>query len=167
MIHPLSSAAKKEAPMNLEIRRYKSTDRDYVWALHITALKSTGTYTSSGAWDQDLFHIEETYLANGGDFLVALHEQCLIGMGALKRVDDTTGEIKRMRVDPAYQGKGIGQKLLTLLITRAQDLGYERLILDTTVKQIAAQHLYERNGFQEIRRGVLGGFETIYYKKRL
>ncbi|MBN1683166.1 GNAT family N-acetyltransferase [Candidatus Bathyarchaeota archaeon] len=34
------------------------------------------------------------------------------GMGALRRLDDSVGEIKRMYVRPSYRGKGYGKKCL-------------------------------------------------------
>ena len=40
------------------------------------------------------------------------------------------------------------------------------LTLDTTVKQVPAQRLYEKNGFRPVRRTVLAGFECIIYEKR-
>ena len=88
-------------------------------------------------------------------------------MGALKRTDPERAEIKRMRVHPDYQGHGYGQLLLTELETRARALGYQILHLDTSILQIPAQKLYEKNGFHEVGRDVYQGLEVILYEKQL
>lgn len=73
-----------------------------------------------------------------------------------------------MRVHPDLQGKGIGQIMLATLENRARALGYRVLQLDTTVKQVVAQKLYQKNGYVEIRRETEGWLlETIFYRKDL
>ena len=88
-------------------------------------------------------------------------------MGAFRRKSDTLAEIKRMRVLPEYQRRGFGQIILNQLEEKAFQLGYTELCLDTTTKQIAAQKIYEKNGFTEVRRGMMPPFEVIYYHKSL
>lgn len=75
--------------------------------------------------------------------MVATHHDKVIGMGAVRKIDASTAEIKRMRVDLDYQGNGIGSQILDKLIEVTQELLYQKLILDTSVNQIAAQKLYE------------------------
>ncbi len=91
----------------------------------------------------------------------------IIAMGALKKVSDVTGEIKRMRVAPEYQGRGIGTHMLALLEKRAVELGYKELQLDTSTLQEAAIHLYQKSFYREYKRGMLGGLETVFMRKDL
>jgi ribosomal protein S18 acetylase RimI-like enzyme len=91
----------------------------------------------------------------------------LIGMGGLRPHAADTGEIKRMRVDPRYQRRGLGQEILDRLEVRARELRYRRLVLDTTTLQLAAQALYRTNGYVETGRGVQGRFELIFFEKVL
>ena len=81
-----------------------------------------------------------------------------------------------MRVVPAYQGRGYGQRILDELEARARALGYRTLHLDTSTLQIPAQKLYEKNGFREVGRDSyrqqLGPdsyqmLEVILYEKQL
>ena len=149
------------------IRQYQDSDKDQVKNLHRLALEATGAFYKSGKWDGDLDKIPETYL-QGGDFLVGFMDDRLIAMGALKRISKRVGEIKRMRVIPELQGQGIGRTMLERLEERARQLGFTTLQLDTTIKQVVAQKLYERTGYVEIRRGIEGWpLETIFYKKEL
>ncbi len=46
----------------LKIRRYRASDHNEVWNLHNLALDQVGANVGSGAQDNDLHTIEETYL---------------------------------------------------------------------------------------------------------
>ena len=151
----------------LEIREYREADHDAVWILHNDALTATGAHAGDGPWDDDLHNIFEHFINRGGIFLVGVLEEKLVAMGALKRVDSTTGEIKRMRVAPAYQRRGYGTAILIALEQRARELGIVRLTLDTTDIQVAAQNLYQKHGYREAGRGSAAGFSIIYYEKTL
>ncbi|MFN8444402.1 MAG: GNAT family N-acetyltransferase [Caldilineaceae bacterium] len=153
---------------NLTVRRYKSSDHDAVWNLHILALNSIEQSRHiAGPWDDDLHAIEDIYLNLGGEFLVAEIAGVLVAMGALRRLSQTRAEIKRMRVHPDYWRQGIAQHLLSRLEMLAQEKGYQILELDTTIQQEAAQKLYVKNGYQETRRGKVGPFDFIFYEKSL
>jgi ribosomal protein S18 acetylase RimI-like enzyme len=150
----------------LEIRRYRDADNPAVLELHQLALEATGAYYP-GKWNDDLHDIQNHYLQNGGEFLVGTLDGKIVCMGAFRRKSDTLAEIKRMRVLPEYQRRGFGQIILNQLEEKAFQLGYTELCLDTTTKQIAAQKIYEKNGFTEVRRGMMPPFEVIYYHKSL
>lgn len=149
----------------MKIRKYESSDHDAVWELHNIGLNQTGTNLGNGKWDDDLHHVEQVYLQNDGEFLVGLVDNQLIAMGALKKTSSILAEIKRMRVHPDYQGKGYGLKIYKSLETKANALGYKKLHLDTTSKQLPAQRLYEKLGFKEVSRQTLKDMELIFYEK--
>jgi ribosomal protein S18 acetylase RimI-like enzyme len=39
--------------------------------------------------------------------------------------------------------------------------------LDTTTKQLAAQRMYEKNGYTEVGRGKFRELDLIFYRKQL
>ena len=149
----------------LEIRRYEAADHDAVWELHNLALNLVGAHGGNGAWDDDLHHVAQVYLEDRGEFLVGTWEGRIVAMGALRRVDAERAEIKRMRVHPDWQRRGLGRAILNALEERALALGYRVLRLDTTTRQEAAQAFYRRNGYAEAGRGHYGPFEVIVYEK--
>ncbi len=151
----------------LEIRRYESSDYDVVWNLHVSGLQNVGAYLGNGPWDNDLHAIEHVYFYNQGEFLVGTYEGRIVAMGAFRKTSEKLAEIKRMRVDPDFQGRGFGQIILDELETRALALGYTKLHLDTSVLQIAAQKLYMKNGFRETGREVHRGLECILFEKSI
>ena len=71
----------------------------------------------------------------------------IIGMGALKKVNETTAEIKRMRVDQNHRRKGIGEQILQILEKKAAKKKYTKLVLDVTTELKSAQKLYEKNNY--------------------
>ncbi len=57
--------------------------------------------------------------------------------------------------DFSEQEKGHGKKLLSMLINALyKDLGYKKIILDTNINNLRAQHVYEKLGFKKIRVNV-------------
>lgn len=151
----------------MELRRYRPSDQDVVWDLHVLGLQQTGAYLGSGPWDDDLRAIEVVYLAAGGDFLVGEERGRVVAMGALKRRDAERAEVKRMRVHPDYQGQGRGTALLHALEERARELGYRALRLDTSTAQPAALRLYRHHGYLETHRKTLRGLELVFLEKCL
>lgn len=154
------------------IRGFQDKDFDQVWDLHEKAFQGTMTFLGHGPWDEDLKHIPSVYTENGGAFFV-MEERSgrtspkIIGMGAIKKVNVQTAEIKRMRISPPYQGRGLGGRILHFLEKKAKELGYKKLLLDTTVEQKTALHLYTKNGFREYKRAMTLGMNTIFMKKSL
>ena len=149
----------------MRIRPYRESDQEEVWTLHNIALEGTGAHAGNGPWDDDLHHVRDVDLEKGGAFLIGTQAGKIVAMGALKRLSPNRAEIKRMRVHPDHQRRGYGQAVLTALETRAAELGYSTLQLDTTVQQIAAQSLYIKNGYIEMSRTKMGIFDVIVYEK--
>jgi ribosomal protein S18 acetylase RimI-like enzyme len=147
----------------LLIRRYRSTDREAIWALHEVALKAVGAYLpgpEGARFNADLDEIEHVYVKNGGEFLVGLIGERIVAMGALKRVGKGVAEITRMRVHPEFWRRGYGEAIFRRLESAATDSGYSELWLDTLPRQVAAQILYRKNGFQEYCRAYIRGYDA-------
>lgn len=60
------------------------------------------------------------------------------------------GEVKRMWVDPAWRGTGLGGRLLRTLEALAARLGHTRVVLDTHLVLTEAVGLYERAGYARV-----------------
>ena len=148
------------------IRRYQAQDIEEVKRLHYSGLAQFGA-EADPYHDNDLDDIEGIYINNHGDFLVGIVDDKIVAMGALKKVSSNQGEIKRVRVHRDYQKQGYGQKMLSFLIETAVGLGYTELRLDTIAGNTAAERLFTRLGFQETRRGQVGKYDLIFYKKTL
>jgi GNAT superfamily N-acetyltransferase len=97
------------------------------------------------------FRLDPDEVAPGrGLFLVARDGGVPIGCGAFRKIDDTTAELKRMFVDPAARGRGVGVALLAALEREAAALGVTRVVLETGLRQTNALALYTRAGYEPI-----------------
>jgi GNAT superfamily N-acetyltransferase len=94
----------------------------------------------------------EQLRAPSGAFVVMRADLSVIGCGGVQRLDDSTGEMKRMWVDSTWRGVGLGRKLLTHLELQALGLGYSRVVLDTNGTLVEAVAMYERCGYDRIER---------------
>lgn len=85
-----------------------------------------------------------------GQLLLAIEDGAAVGTAALRRIAPDTAEIKRMYVQPAARGRGLGRALLDRMIEGAETAGYERIRLDSARFMREAQALYRANGFEDI-----------------
>ncbi len=152
---------------SMEIRRYRDSDYRDVWALHNLALEGTGAHVGNGVWDDDLHDIGGNYLDGGGEFLVGVLQGQIVAMGALRPSPGDRAEVARMRVHPGFQRRGFGEAILRQLESRATELGYTELHLETTTQQVPAHRLYLKNGYVEVGRCRRSRFEVILYEKSL
>jgi putative acetyltransferase len=97
------------------------------------------------------FKLDPAQVAVGrGTFLVVYQDGKPVGCGALRLLDPETAELKRMYVDDALRGQGLGRRLVEALEAEARTLGVRRLVLETGTRQLAALALYQKTGFQPI-----------------
>lgn len=77
--------------------------------------------------------------------------ETLLGMGALKALDPTTGELKSMRTAPAHLRRGVAAAMLAHLVAQGRARGYRRLSLETgsNAPFAPARALYAGAGFVE------------------
>jgi putative acetyltransferase len=88
--------------------------------------------------------------AGEGAFLVAYLDDMPVGCGAVRRLDSSTAELKRMYVTPWVRRRGIGRALVEALEGEAQLLGVRTLVLETGTRLAAAIRLYESLGYVRI-----------------
>jgi putative acetyltransferase len=86
-----------------------------------------------------------------GTFVIARADGRAVGCGALRRLDDTSAELKRMYVEPELRGRGIAKEVLDHLEAVARAMGISRLVLETGIYQAEAIGLYRRVGFRPVR----------------
>ena len=99
--------------------------------------------------DHDLYN-QFNSITNIKYCIVAYEDQIPIGCGGIKAFDESTIEVKRMYVKPEYRGKGVAGKILMDLEFWAKELGYQKCVLETGVKQPEAIALYKKYGYDLI-----------------
>jgi putative acetyltransferase len=82
-------------------------------------------------------------------FFSARRDGVLLGVGALRQLDESHAELKSMHTKETVRGQGIGRAMVEHLLGVAAERGYQRVSLETgTMDGFApARSLYEKAGF--------------------
>jgi GNAT superfamily N-acetyltransferase len=86
-----------------------------VHELHDLALMAAGVHLGRGPWDADLDAIPATYVDTGGEFFLGTVGRRLVAISALRYINETDAEIKRIRVHPRFQRRGFAHAVLAQL----------------------------------------------------
>jgi hypothetical protein len=108
-------------------------------------------------------------LEQQGDHAVITNvpEHRVLAYARLAQNSLTECQIYQMVVEPEYQGRGLGKRILQDLIDRAITLGATTLILDARVMKMG---FYQKFGFEpigEIFPSVMTGIKHIKMQKKL
>ena len=75
--------------------------------------------------------------------------------------------VENVAVAPAYQGRGLGRRLMAFAEREAGAAGLPEVRLYTNVAMTENLRFYPALGYEETRRVVEGGFARVYFSKRL
>lgn len=130
------------------LRRATPSESGAIAALVHDALREFGLAPDPAGTDADLTDLTAHYFERGGDFVVLLDETGrIVGSCGLYPLESGAVELRKMYLAPAWRGRGQGRRLLDWALTRARELGFRRLTLETATVMRDAIALYERAGF--------------------
>jgi putative acetyltransferase len=116
-------------------------------------------YARATTLPQEIYALDVDGLADPAVTFFSYREDGkVLGVAALKRLDDEHAEIKSMHTAEEARGRGIARALVAHLIAVARERGYRRLSLETGAGPAfaAARRLYASGGFQPC--GPFGGY---------
>ncbi len=119
--------------------------------------------------DEHAFYAQFNTLGKLKHALVAYDNGQPVGCGALKEIDSTIMEIKRMYTIPEKRGKGIASLILNELEKWAVESSYQKCVLETGEKQVEAIGLYKKSGYKNIPNygQYIGVVNSICFEKIL
>lgn len=117
---------------------------------HQEDLDLIDSYFDAAAFEEELATLPGKYAPPDGQLFLATVDGEPAGCVAMRKIDATRCEMKRMFVYPRYHGRGVGSVLAEAIIDAGRAAGYRTMLLDTSVRQTEARALYQRLGFREV-----------------
>ena len=84
-----------------------------------------------------------------GHYSVVMHKDCDILGFAIYSPIIPESHLLNIAIDSAYQGKGLGDKLLQQIILQNRTIGVKTISLEVRVSNLPAINLYEKRGFHK------------------
>ena len=131
----------------IEIRAYEDEMLDAIAAIERESF--------SCPWSPE--SLQEAGTMENSIFLTVSVDGTVAGFGCVLLVAGE-GELVNIAVSPAFRKMGLGQRLLTALLTEAEAQETEVVYLEVRQSNTPARHLYEKNGFEAM------GVRKKYYK---
>lgn len=133
------------------IRPMTPGDNPGIAALIRSVLKDLGVPETGTAYaDESLNDLFTFYSGPRSVYLVVEADGRLVGGGGiapLKEGPHNVCELQKMYFDAGIRGRGTGNRMLLLLLLKAEDFGYTRCYLETMPYMETAQSLYRKFGF--------------------
>ena len=101
-------------------------------------------------FEQELAGLPGSYAPPQGILLLAIEEETAVGCAGIRPRNKGEAELKRLYVQPGYQGRAIGKQLFKAAMSNAQQMGYQSVVLDTLQSMRAARAIYVAYGFEHI-----------------
>jgi GNAT superfamily N-acetyltransferase len=145
-------------PLDLAVHRDEFLKLNYeTLAWHFKQLKSLydfDPYPYTGKTPIEIAEASiETYRdvkpPKGIVYLTQVDEE-IAGMGALRKLDNGLGEIKRMYNRPSFRGRGLGKLMVRKLLDKGKEFGCTGFGLSTPKFAYAAHHVYKSAGFEDV-----------------
>jgi ribosomal protein S18 acetylase RimI-like enzyme len=142
--------------MSLEIKlAYDDTDNiKILFSEYINLLleveKDFHIYLDLQNYDSEIDNLKEKYGLPDGRLYIAYYDNQAAGCIALRKMNETECEMKRLYIKPQFRRNKIGMALVELIINDAKKIGYKYMLLDTLPSLEAAVKLYENFGFYRI-----------------
>jgi len=129
----------------LSLKKTDSQNPDFV-----ELVKQLDAYLAITDGDEHGFYSQFNKIENIKHVVVAYQSGKAVGCGAIKPFSHEEMEIKRMFTLPESRGKGVASQILSVLEKWSAELGYQKCILETGVRQKEAIIAYQKNGYQPI-----------------
>ena len=132
---------------NLTIRTAVSSD-----AAQLTVWWNDGAVMAHAGFPNGLGTTVEKVIAGlREDRLVLEEDGRLIGEASYRKEGEGIAEIGIKICETDCQNRGLGRIILSMLISWLFEQGFEKIVLDTNLTNLRAQHVYESLGFRKQR----------------
>lgn len=146
------------------IRPFRTDDQAACRALYLEGIVG-GAKLAANDIGLDIDDIAAAYSERGGSgFWVAENATGqVVGMIGVLHLEDSVGEIRRLRVRADHQRRGIGARMLEHAVAFCQENGYLKITLGTAVGTLPAVKLFEKFHFRLDKTKTIAGKEMQYF----
>jgi len=138
--------------MNLKYKNLTIRDAVAADAEQLTTWWNDGTVMAHAGFPNGLGTTVEKVIAGLGNGRLVLEEsERLIGEACYRKVGEGIAEIGIKICEIDCQNRGLGRIILSMLIAWLFAQGFEKIVLDTNLTNLRAQHVYESLGFKKLR----------------
>ena len=100
-------------------------------------------------YETEFAHLPGAYAAPKGCVMLVRHQGDVVGCAALRPINESTCELKRVYLRPSVRGHQGGRLLVQAMMNHARSIEYQRMCLDVLPEFETAQQLYEKLGFRD------------------
>ena len=183
--HVRRDAIVAEQDLSLVFRRYQPSDYDQVAALWRRINRELAPAGMEEIFEQyiataisgELVRLSELFSeAKRNAFWVVDRQGGIVGCFGIESHSETDTELRRMYLDREFRGHGVAKRMLECAEELARSLGFRKMVASTAEIQRAADRLYRRSGFRQVRvevaqamsvKQVGGGLTRFYFEKEL
>ncbi len=135
---------------NLTIRQAEAAD-----AKQLAAWWNDGAVMAHAGFPKGLGTTREEVIEGLGNGLMVIEENArLIGECNYRALSDGAAEIGIKICETDCQNRGVGRKVLSMLIGWLFSNSYSKILLDTNLTNTRAQHVYESLGFRRVKTNI-------------
>lgn len=139
----------------MDIVEYKQLDSQKIISFIRNAHKNISKTIDLNGKDADLLDLETHYGTSNVGFWCVLENNQIIGTVGLRSVQNTNNtcaEIRRLYIQPQWQNKGIGSRLIDFVINHAKLNGFKLLRATTSFDRTVIIYILQKKGFYQIEK---------------
>jgi RimJ/RimL family protein N-acetyltransferase len=152
--------------MNLKYKNLTIRDAVAADAEQLTTWWNDGTVMAHAGFPNGLGTTVEKVIAGLGNGRLVLEEsERLIGEACYRKVGEGIAEIGIKICETDCQNRGLGRIILSMLIAWLFEQGFAKIVLNTNLTNLRAQHVYETLGFCKLRVNVDSWIDQLGEKR--
>ncbi|OGM23497.1 hypothetical protein A2961_00465 [Candidatus Woesebacteria bacterium RIFCSPLOWO2_01_FULL_39_21] len=144
----------------MHVRNLRKEDENLVKKLVTNVLAEFG-WKPSSKYDPDFYDLFGFYRVGKSKFFVMENRNKIIGSVGIEDKGRGQAELRKFFLYKIYRGKGLGEKLIDHALSYSRRNRFRSIHILTDSKLVVAISLYQKKGFEIIKKHSNGDIELI------